>query len=85
MNWSQLGGAIIGNIASIVNLVEGIRGKREGVQKQNLAVDLFFALIASQEENDVVDRIEHAEDEVRGVIDAVVALEHKLRGFDGNP
>ena len=85
MNWGQLGGAIIGNIASIVNLVEGIRGKREGVQKQNLAVDLFFALIASQEENDVVDRIEHAEDEVRGVIDAVVALEHKLRGFDGNP
>ena len=85
MNWSQLGGAIIGNIASIVNLVEGIRGKREGVQKQNLAVDLFFALIASQEENDVVDRIEHAEDEVRGVIDAVVALENKLRGFDGTP
>ena len=85
MNWSQLGGAIIGNIASIVNLVEGIRGKREGVQKQNLAVDLFFALIASQEENDVVDRIEHAEDEVRGVIDAVVALEYKVRRFDGNP
>ena len=85
MNWGQLGGAIIGNIASIVNLVEGIRGKREGVQKQNLAVDLFFALIASQEENDVVDRIEHAEDEVRGVIDTVVALENKLRGFDGNP
>ena len=85
MNWRQLGGAIIGNIASIVNLVEGIRGKREGVQKQNLAVDLFFALIASQEENAVVDRIEHAEDEVRGVIDAVVALENKLRGFDGNP
>ena len=85
MNWGQLGGAIIGNIASIVKLVEGIRGKREGVQKQNLAVDLFFALIASQEENDVVDRIEHAEDEVRGVIDAVVALENKLRGFDGNP
>ena len=85
MHWGQLGGAIIGNIASIVNLVEGIRGKREGVQKQNLAVDLFFAVIASQEENDVVDRIEHAEDEVRGVIDAVVALENKLRGFDGNP
>ena len=85
MNWGQLGGAIIGNIASIVKLVEGIRGKREGVHKQNLAVDLFFALVSSQEENDVVDRIEHAEDEVRGVIDAVVALENKLRGFDGNP
>ena len=85
MNWGQLGGAIIGNIASSVKLVEGIRGKREGVQKQNLAVDLFFALVSSQEENDVVDRIEHAEDEVRGVIDAVVALENKLRGFDGNP
>lgn len=85
MNWGQLGGAIIGNIASIVKLVEGIRGKREGVQKQNLAVDLFFALVSSQEENDVVDRIEHAEDEVRGVIDAVVALENKLRGFNGNP
>ena len=85
MNWGQLGGAIIGNIASIVKLVEGIRGKREGVQKQNLAVDLFFALVSSHEENEVVDRIEHAEDEVRGVIDAVVALENKLRGFDGNP
>ena len=55
------------------------------MQKQNLAVDLFFALVSSQEENEVVDRIEHAEDEVRGVIDAVVALENKLRGFDGNP
>lgn len=76
---------MIGNIASIVKLVEGIRGKREGVQKQNLAVDLFFALISSQEENEVVDRIEHAEDEVRGVIDAVVALENKLRSFGGNP
>ena len=76
---------MIGNIASIVKLVEGVRGKREGVQKQNLAVDLFFALISSQEENEVVDRIEHAEDEVRGVIDAVVALENKLRNFGGNP
>ena len=85
MNWGQLGGAIIGNIASIVKLVEGFRGKREGVQKQNLAVDLFFALVSSQEENEVVGRIAHAEDEVRGVIDAVVALENKLRGFDGNP
>ena len=85
MNWGQLGGAIIGNIASIVKLVEGIRGKREGVQKQNLAVDLFFALVSSQEENEAVDRIEHAEDEGRGVIDAVVALENKLRSFDGNP
>jgi len=85
MNWGQLGGAVIGNIASIVKLVEGVRGKREGVQKQNLAVDLFFALISSQEENEVVDRIEHAEDEVRGVIDAVVALENKLRNFGGNP
>ena len=85
MNWGQLGGAVIGNIASIVKLVEGVRGKREGVQKQNLAVDLFFALISSQEENEVVDRIEHAEDEVRGVIDVVVALENKLRNFGGNP
>ena len=85
MNWGQLGGAVIGNIASIVKLVEGERGKREGVQKQNLAVDLFFALISSQEENEGVDRIEHAEDEVRGVIDAVVALENKLRNFGGNP
>ena len=85
MNWGQLGGAVIGNIASIVKLVEGVRGKREGVQKQNLAVDLFFALIASQEENEVVDRIEHAEDEVRGVIDAVVALENKLRAYELNP
>ena len=85
MNWGQLGGAVIGNIASIVKLVEGVRGKREGAQKQNLAVDLFFALISSQEENEVVDRIEHAEDEVRGVIDAVVALENKLRNFGGNP
>ena len=85
MNWGQLGGAVIGNIASIVKLVEGVRGKREGVQKQNVAVDLFFALISSQEENEVVDRIEHAEDEVRGVIDAVVALENKLRNFGGNP
>ena len=85
MNWGQLGGAVIGNIASIVKLVEGVRGKREGVQKQNLAVDLFFALISSQEENEVVDRIEHAEDEVRGVIDAVVALENKLRAYELNP
>ena len=85
MNWGHLGGAVIGYIASIVKLVEGVLGKREGVQKQNLAVDLFFALISSQEENEVVDRIEHAEDEVRGVIDAVVALENKLRNFGGNP
>ena len=85
MNWGQLGGAVIGNIASIVKLVEGVRGKREGVQKQNLAVDLFFALISSQEENEVVDRIEHAEDEVRGVIDAVVALENKRRAYELNP
>ena len=85
MNWGQLGGAVIGNIASIVKLVEGVLWKREGVQNQNLAVDLFFALISSQEENEVVDRIEHAEDEVRGVIDAVVALENKLRASELNP
>ena len=84
MNWGRLGAAVIGNVPNIVRLVEGIRGRRAGVDKQNLAVDLFFSMIASQEESNIVDRIEYAEDEVRGMINAFVALENKLSKYEPN-
>ena len=77
MNWGHLGAAVLGNLTHVVTLVELLRGKRRGKQKQDVAVDLFFAVLKSQDDN-VARQLTHAEDEVRVLIDAFVALENKI-------
>lgn len=77
MNWGQLGAAVLGNLTHVVSLVETIRGKRKGQSKQDLAVDLFFAVVAGQD-GAVATHIQYAEEEVRDLITAFVSLENKL-------
>ena len=82
MNWGQLGAAVLGNLTHVVTLVELLRGKRKGKKKQDVAVDLFFAVLQSQDGN-VASHLRFAEDEVRDLIDAFVALENKVGQFNG--
>ena len=82
MNWGQLGAAVLGNLTHVVTLVELLRGKRKGKQKQDVAVDLFFAVLQSQDGN-VASHLKFAETEVRDLIDAFVALENKVGQFEG--
>ena len=80
MNWGQLGAAVLGNLTHVVTLVEAIRGRRRGKSKQDLAVDLFFAIVKGQDGN-ISEHIEYAEDEIRDLINAFVALENKLNRY----
>ena len=80
MNWGHLGSAVLGNLTHVVTLVELLRGKRKGKQKQDVAVDLFFAVLQSQD-GKVARHLKHAEDEVRVLIDAFVALENKVGNY----
>ena len=50
-------------------------------------MDLFFAVVKGQEGN-IAEHVEYAEDEIRDLINAFVALENKLGEFpreEGEP
>ena len=76
--WGQSTPGITTALLSTMNVVERLRSGPKGVEKRNLALDMFYASLSIGNTPEQLSKITGAEEELKDFVDSIVALENKL-------